>query len=157
MKRRVGVRQKVCSTHREQHMQKPKYGEQLHLSAASSWSLDNLQISESGLFSSRGLVAFDLSLQAQALPCGGHRRTAPGRHLVGRRWPALAQGQGQGPRLGQRARSARKICLCGAVCQSSACRVVGGGSRSAGSRQLAWPQGQRTPKSGLQTLATLIS
>lgn len=103
------------------------------------------------------LIALHLSPQARAPPCGGHRRTARERHPVGQRWPAPARGRGQGPRLGRGARSARKTCPCGAVCRSSACRGGGGGSRSAGSRHLAWLQGQPTPQSDLQTPATSIS
>lgn len=37
----------MCSRHRAQYMQKPKREKQPHLSVASSWSLENLQLSES--------------------------------------------------------------------------------------------------------------
>lgn len=119
---------------------------------SSSLSL-SLPLSLSGL----NLIVLHLSLQARAPLCGGHRKTAPGLRLAARRWPALARGRGQEPQLVQPARSARKTCPCGAACPSSACRVGGGGSRSAGSRHLAWPQGQLTPKLDLRTRATLIS
>ena len=141
----------MCSRHREQHMQKPKCGKRPHLFAANCLfrisSSPSLALSR--CLSSLRLIFLHLSRQARAPPRGGHRRTAPARRQVGRLWPVLARGRGQGPRLGPGARSARKTCPCGAAYRSSVCRVGGGGSRSAGSRHLAWPQGQPMPKSDL--------
>lgn len=149
----------MCFRQREQHMQKPKGGKPPHFSVVNSWFY-NLQISEPvclGLFL---VSASSLSVsppQARAPPRGGHKRTVPGRLPAGRPWPVLAQGPAQGPLLDLGAKNARKTCPCGAACRSSACRGGGGGSRSAGSRHLAWPQGQPMPRSDPQTLATSIS